>query len=70
MEVKLDMWLYIMKHWDGKEGMFAVHTFPRENSEAALERCTSLVHPYLVTIYDIFQIESAEENLFIMSEEL
>ncbi|KAH1893253.1 hypothetical protein KXW29_006888 [Aspergillus fumigatus] len=70
MEVKLDMWLCMTKRRDGKEGVFAVRTFPRENSEAVLKRCTSLVHPHLVTVYEVFRTESAEENLFVVSEEL
>jgi hypothetical protein len=70
MEVKLDMWLCMAKRRDGKEGVFAVRTFPRDNSEAVLERCTSLVHPHLVTVYEVFRTESAEENLFVVSEEL
>ncbi|KAH3240925.1 hypothetical protein KXW31_008547, partial [Aspergillus fumigatus] len=69
IEVKLDMWLCMTKRRDGKEGVFAVRTFPRENSEAVLQRCT-LVHPHLVTVYEVFRMESMEENLFIVSEEL
>ncbi|GFG16983.1 hypothetical protein IFM61392_09796 [Aspergillus lentulus] len=64
------MWLCMTKRRDGKEGVFAVRTFPRENSKAVLERCTSLVHPHLVTVYEVFRMESAEENLFVVSEEL
>ncbi|GFF57802.1 hypothetical protein IFM51744_09337 [Aspergillus udagawae] len=70
MEVKLDMWLCMTKRRDGKEGVFAVRSFRREDSEAVLERCTSLAHPHLVRVYEVFRMESAEESLFVVSEEL
>ncbi|GIJ84970.1 hypothetical protein Asppvi_003825 [Aspergillus pseudoviridinutans] len=68
MEVKLDMWHWMTKRRDGTKGVFAVRTFPQEGSELVLKRCTTLAHPNLVACYEAFRMESAKENLFVVSE--